>query len=201
MLKDQLDPLFHAKGQKFKVKWVFPTASEQPVTANGGFKMTSWMNLDAIPVLPNCKDHGDDMKASMKVVHSEITKLQKLGIPAAKIVVGGFSQGGCMSLLSALSFPEKLAACCCLSGWCALEPEWPALHSDANKNIPIFWGHGAADPTVVPECQTIGVAALKANGRDVEVGTYPGVQHSASPQEMADLGMFIGRAIGALPPK
>jgi hypothetical protein len=32
------------------LKWVFPTAPTAPVTCNGGFSMTSWMDLDDIPV-------------------------------------------------------------------------------------------------------------------------------------------------------
>ena len=34
------------------VKWIFPTAPTAGVTCNGGFEMTSWMDLEDIPVAP-----------------------------------------------------------------------------------------------------------------------------------------------------
>ena len=118
------------------LKWVFPTAPTAPVTCNGGFSMTSWMDLDAIPVrrplypylktqsfglspsivlicilraqvAPGCTDAVDDIKASIAIVHGHIDEMVAEGIPANKIVVGGFSQGGCMSLVSTLSYPKK----------------------------------------------------------------------------------------------
>jgi predicted esterase len=38
------------------------------------------------------------------------------GIAAGSIVVGGFSQGGCLALLASLSYPRKLAGGVVLSG-------------------------------------------------------------------------------------
>lgn len=34
-----------------QIAWSFPTAPTAPVAVNGGMEMTSWMNLDEIPVV------------------------------------------------------------------------------------------------------------------------------------------------------
>jgi predicted esterase len=57
-------------------------------------------------VAPGCTDAVDDIKASMAIVHGHIDEMVAEGIPASKIVVGGFSQGGCMSLVSTLTYPK-----------------------------------------------------------------------------------------------
>jgi hypothetical protein len=44
-----------------------------------------------------------------------------------------------------------------LSGWAQMQDEWGTLIHAENKVTPIFWGHGAADPVVLAQCQTEGV--------------------------------------------
>lgn len=48
-----------------------------------------------------------------KLIAREITE----GLPSNRIVVGGFSQGGAMTLATGLTTPHKLAGLTVLSGW------------------------------------------------------------------------------------
>lgn len=50
----------------------------------------------------------------------------KGGIPANRIVIGGFSQGGALALYSALKFPQKLGGVVALSCWLPLHKSFPA---------------------------------------------------------------------------
>ena len=43
--------------------------------------------------------------------------------------------------------------------------------------MPLFWGHGGADPTVVTACQAAGVKALTEAGMAVQAETYAGLGH------------------------
>lgn len=49
------------------------------------------------------------------------------GIPASRIVLGGFSQGGAMSLLTGLTSERKLAGLAVLSGWMPLKEKAKAV--------------------------------------------------------------------------
>ena len=49
------------------------------------------------------------------------------GIPASHIVLGGFSQGGAMSLLTGLTSERKLAGLAVLSGWLPLREKFKAV--------------------------------------------------------------------------
>ena len=199
-------------------KWLFPTAPEQKVTCNGGFSMRSWMDLEAIPVVVGCKDAASDIRDSIRHVHEHIDALLAEGIPADKVVVGGFSQGGCLALLATLSYPKKLAGGVVLSGWLALRDQLKhtgaaaggegsesgsgggsgggsgaareMLHS-ANAETRILWCHGDADDKVLHECQLSGVSALEELGVSVTSRTYPGLGHASSPAETKDVGSFL----------
>jgi predicted esterase len=49
------------------------------------------------------------------------------GIDPGRIVIGGFSQGGAMSLLTVLTNERKLAGAVCLSGWAVLRSKLKAV--------------------------------------------------------------------------
>jgi len=79
--------------------------------------------------------------------------------------------------------------------------------SDHARSIPIFWGHGTADPLVLYKlCQEsvsflkndCGIKELGDGDKDV-VGlrckTYQGMQHSACPKELDDLCSWLKSVI------
>lgn len=51
-----------------------------------------------------------------------------------------------MSLLTVLSSIHKLEAAIVLSGYLALPDKVELLAADAPRDMPIWWGHGLADP-------------------------------------------------------
>jgi len=48
--------------------------------------------MDAIPVLPDTADNAADIARSVTRIHGLIAALEADGVPAERIVVGGFSQ-------------------------------------------------------------------------------------------------------------
>ena len=66
----------------------------------------------------------------LKTVHSLsqlITNEVDQGIPADRIVLGGFSQGGAMSLLAGLTTERKLGGIAVMSGWLPLRNKFKAV--------------------------------------------------------------------------
>jgi predicted esterase len=69
-------------------------------------------------------------------------------MPSSRIVIGGFSQGGAMSLFTGATTPHKLAGMFGLSSYLLLGDKIKELAEEAkgiNKETPIFMGHGDAD--------------------------------------------------------
>ncbi|KAL8889070.1 MAG: hypothetical protein Q9192_006082, partial [Flavoplaca navasiana] len=83
-----------------------------------------------------------------QLIKTEIDK----GIPSSRIILGGFSQGGSISIFAGLTSPYPLAGIFGLSSYLLLADALPKLVTpalkSANSNTPIFMGHGEMDPLV-----------------------------------------------------
>lgn len=112
-----------------------------PVTLNGGFPMTSWFDLYS---LDKGREDESGINQAKSLIHEMIRDEEKSGIPADKILIGGFSQGGALALYSGLTYSKPLAGIIGLSCWIPLHESI----SITNKQTPIFQGHGDADQIV-----------------------------------------------------
>lgn len=158
--------------------------------------MTSWMDLDAIPVPLNNRDDEPGLAASCKIIHGLLDEEIAAGTDSKDIILGGFSQGGAMALLAAYSYSKPLAGVAVMSGWPALQGDWQArVDGGANAKTPAFIGHGSADPVVLPECGAEAARLLKASGVETTYNTYP-VEHGAHPQELEHLRLWMKGVFG-----
>ncbi len=76
------------------VKYIFPSAPARPVTINGGAMCPAWADIKGLS-----PDSPEDVEGSLQtqaLVHSLISKEVSAGIPASRVVLGGFSQGAAM---------------------------------------------------------------------------------------------------------
>ncbi|MBZ2168054.1 MULTISPECIES: alpha/beta hydrolase [Marinobacter] len=168
------------------VRFIFPHAPAIPVTVNGGMVMPAWYDIKAMDI--DRVIDTEQLLASAEAVGELVNREIDRGIPASKIVIAGFSQGGAVAYQVALTFPERLAGVLGLSTYFATAKS--IQPSDANCNIPINVYHGTFDP-VVPE--SLGVKAVetfKAMGFEPEYKTYP-MEHSVCLEEVQDIGRFI----------
>ncbi|KAL1734394.1 Phospholipase/Carboxylesterase-domain-containing protein [Schizophyllum commune] len=183
------------------VKWILPHAPEQPVSANGGMVMPSWFDIRTFSL--NSDEDEPGMLRTTHLLNQLITAEVDSGIPPANIVLGGFSQGGAMTLLTGLTTERKLAGLAVLSGWLPLAGKVEAMVSDHARKVPIFWGHGTDDPIVRFEYCQRSVAFLKselkfAEGPDaLSLNVYPGMQHATCNQELIALKAWLEKVLPA----
>lgn len=97
------------------------------------------------------------------------------GIPSNRIVIGGFSQGGAMSLFTGLTCPTQLGGIFCLSSYLLLHGKVRDLvpADNPNKNTPIFIGHGINDLLVLPRWGEMTADILKEWGWKANLKMYP----------------------------
>ena len=107
---------------------------------------------------------------------------ETLGLTAGRIVLGGFSQGGTMSIAYALSHPGQVVAALNFSGFVAANVELPT-GSAAAAATPIFWGHGTSDPAIPFGMAVTGRAALNEAGVPLAALDYP-IGHWIVPEEI-----------------
>jgi len=66
---------------------------------------------------------------------------------------------------------------------------------DFNKDTPIFLGHGDVDPLVKPVWAQRTREVLMREGFDVDLRIYPGLPHSADPEEIEDVEAYLNKRI------
>jgi len=170
------------------VRFVFPHAMMRPITINGGAVMRAWYDIIEISTSKGQDEAG--IRHSADKIRDLIAREVERGIPAEKIVVAGFSQGGAMALHVGLRYPEKLAGIMALSAYLLFPERLQHEYSQANAATPVFFGHGTQDP-MVPHA--LGLAAKdELSNRDwpVQWHSYP-ITHSVSQPELADIGRWL----------
>lgn len=154
--------------------------------------MPGWYDIAEFGAL---SQGGDEVGvlSSQKVFHAMIAEEIKSGIPSERIVLGGFSQGGAMSLFSGITNPTKLGGIFGLSCYLLLQDKVKDLipANNPNKATPIFMGHGDVDPIVKYEYGKKTSERLTEWGYNVDFHTYRGLPHSAAPQEIVDLEKYV----------
>ena len=174
------------------VRWLFPNAPQQPVTINGGYVMPAWYDIR-----PDRSDEDEaGLRQSQALVKAVIRREQARGIPAHRIVLGGFSQGCAMALLTGLRYPERLAGVVGMSGYLPLARQLADERSAANADVPIFLAHGTQDEMVALPRATASRDALQALGYAVEWHDYP-MGHSVCMEEVQDLRHWLLRVLAA----
>ena len=82
------------------VRYLLPHAPLRPVTINNGYVMPAWYDILALGG-PAREDEAG-LRASQALVEALIAREVQRGIASSRIVVGGFSQGCAMALLTGL---------------------------------------------------------------------------------------------------
>lgn len=129
-------------------------------------------------------EDAEGIKASAEYLNSLIEKEISEGIPAERIVLGGFSQGAAMSIYTGLNAKWKLAGIVSLSGWLLLSKtfrEVLAAGPKANENTPVLMCQGDSDPLVRPELSRISYQILNSIGMNVTHKEYPYVDDGILP--------------------
>jgi len=174
------------------MKVICPTANTMPVTLNAGFRMPSWFDLTSLDV--NASEDAAGIRAARDTVHGLIQKEVAAGIPAARIVVGGFSQGGGLALYAGLTHGAPLAGLVALSCWLPLRDEFPAAAA-ATAATPVLQCHGDCDPVVPYKFGQLTSGLLKKFLPNATFKSYPGVMHSSCDEEMAAIKSFLAEKL------
>jgi phospholipase/carboxylesterase len=172
------------------VRFVFPNATEMPVTGNNGCVMRAWYDILSFEGVNRRVDEAG-LKVSCERIRELIARENERGIPTSKIFLAGFSQGGAMTYTAGLTHPEKLAGLIVLSGYVPSPGLIDASFSEVNHDTPIFAAHGTQDPVLSIELAIQGRDFALAHGCTLEWHTYP-MPHSLCAEEVDALRAWLG---------
>ncbi len=65
----------------------------------------------------NAEQDEEGIERAMECIHELIEEENRIGIPRHRVLIGGFSQGGALSLFLAIKYRYSLAGVFALSSW------------------------------------------------------------------------------------
>ncbi len=177
---------------KAGIRFVFPHAPVRPVTINAGMRMRAWYDIaDGA----NRREDERGVRASQVLIEALIAREKERGTKAGRLVLAGFSQGGAIALHAGLRHPERIAGIMALSTYVPVGEKLSAEASTANRDVPIFMGHGSDDPIIPLVRAEQSRNLLKSLGYPVEWHEY-GMPHSVCPEELTDIGTWLRKVLG-----
>ncbi len=119
-------------------------------------------------------------------------QLAKFKLPASKLILVGFSQGGMMSTYVGLRRKEKIAAVISFSGYMLANDN---LEKEIKTKPPVLFTHGEEDNVVPPQAMELAASRLEALEVDVESHLIPHLGHGIDHKAIAHTINFLKRAI------
>lgn len=174
------------------VRFIFPHAPVRPVTINGGMPMRAWYDIPSLTRLDQQDSRG--IRESEALVHRYIQQQIDGGIPASRIVIAGFSQGGAITLHTALRHPQRLAGAMALSTYLPLHEMLEVEAHAVNRDLPVFMCHGTHDPVLQYELGENSCKHLQQLGYAVEWHSYA-MAHQVCMEEAEDIGAWLRKVL------
>jgi lysophospholipase-1 len=187
--------------------WVLPNALENRDVATTAWYMPTRLSPYP-PSRPELEDDEDEegMLATVAYLTTLIDNLVEQGIPKRRIVLGGFSQGHAMSLLTGLvsKYAGKLGGLVGLSGYLPLPDRIPTLRDesglskDVKEEVEVFLARGTEDRLVPKRYHRMCYERLYELGvaeERVTLKEYEGMAHVMGGAELRDLCTWLEKAL------
>ncbi|KAG7297053.1 hypothetical protein JYU34_019986 [Plutella xylostella] len=139
------------------LKVLFPTAPLQPYTPAGGQMSNVW--FDRAGISPQVPEKTESLSRIEVIVKDLLQKENDAGIPSNRIIVGGFSMGGSLTLHTAYRWDRNIAGAFVFSSFLNEKslvydelksspgqlPPLLQLHGDSDELVPVEWGISTHD--------------------------------------------------------
>lgn len=124
------------------------------------------------------------ISSGLKAIESLIDFLNEAGIPTDRIVLGGFSQGACLSSEFVATHPARYGGLLVFSGGLIGPQDAPLLHEGNLEGTPVFIGCSDTDFHIPLERVEETARVLADMGADVTKRIYPGMGHTIIQDEI-----------------
>ncbi|XP_049490521.1 lysophospholipase-like protein 1 isoform X2 [Panthera uncia] len=181
------------------IKIIYPTAppryaviylTAQPYTPMKGGISNVW--FDRFKISNDCPEHLESINVMCKVLTDLIDDEVKSGIKKNRILVGGFSMGGCMAMHLVYRNHQDVAGVFALSSFLNKTSAVHQALQESDGVLPeLFQCHGTADELVPHSWGEETNSVLKSLRVSTKFHSLPGVYHELSKAELEKLKSWI----------
>jgi len=177
------------------LRFVFPHAPVMPITINNGHAMRAWYDIVSFD-FSKVREDGPGVRRSIVDIEALVARERDRGVPAGRIFLAGFSQGGALALAAGVRREQPFLGVIALSAYLPLTAETAAEATPKGLTTPVFMAHGSQDPVVPEPVGKRSAEHLRSLGMSVDWKRYP-MPHSVCAQEISDLGDWMSERFAA----
>jgi phospholipase/carboxylesterase len=137
------------------------------------------------------------LSSALQVITGMVRDLERDGIPSSRIVLFGFSQGGCLALEFAARNAGRYGAVIGLSAGLIGPDGTPRTYAGSLQGTPVFLGCSDVDPHIPLARVHESSRALSDLGGTVEERIYPGMGHTINEDEIKRVRSLLTQHVSA----
>lgn len=131
------------------------------------------------------------LDSALRVIDETIETVTNAGVPASKIVLGGFSQGAMLSLEYASRGRKELGGIIAFSGSLIGPVDEPHADVTPVDGLPMFIGCGTNDSWIPARAAEKSAEMFTAAGAKVDLRIYEGLDHTIIKDEIEGAASLI----------
>jgi predicted esterase len=136
------------------------------------------------------------LTSALQTVDAVLAHVRDAGIPAARTILLGFSQGACLALEYAARNPRRYGGLVGLSGAMIENGDRPREYTGSLEGTPVFLGCGEPDPHIPEGRLQRSAVLLRDLGGEVTLKVYPGMGHTVNEEELGYVREIVRRVQG-----
>ena len=137
------------------------------------------------------------LSSALDVIGKLVRHIEEAGLPPARVMLLGFSQGACLATEFAARHPQHYGGVFGLSGG-LIGPEGATFdYEGAMDGTPVFLGCSDRDPHIPLQRVQETTAVFRELGAEVEERIYEGMGHTVNEDEVAFIRDRMAQLVGA----
>jgi predicted esterase len=133
------------------------------------------------------------LSSALGVLGRLVDQLEADGVPAARLVLMGFSQGACLASEFGARHARRYGAVVVLSGGLIGPPGTSREYAGAFAGTPALFGCSDVDPHIPLDRVEESIAVYRRLGAEVDDRIYPGMAHTVNTDEISAVGELLRR--------
>ncbi len=124
------------------------------------------------------------LSSALEVISALVATIEEAGIPAGRIIIGGFSQGACLSSEFVARHARRYGGLFAYSGGLIGPDGTPRDYAGSLEETPVFLGCSDVDPHIPLERVQLSTEVLRNLGGRVTERIYRGMGHTINQDEI-----------------